>query len=143
MFGRHERGSVLIVVLIVGALLGVQIVYLGRMIVVMRRSSEARYRMYQALDVALSGKAYVGALWVGLPEFVLVPNKAGIYRSLLGMHQVGVPLDGALYLFKHTSGEFVDVYSVGVLSDGRGKAIVRFSYKLVSGDLVFLGMEKI
>lgn len=143
MSGRRKQGSVLIVVLIVGALLGVQILFLGRMIILMRRTSEARFQMYRALDVALSGKAYVRALWRDLPEFVLVPNKVGIYRSLLGMRQVGVPLDGALYLFKHTSGEFVDVYSVGVLSDGRGKAIVRFSYKLVSGDLVFLGMEKI
>ena len=141
---QTSRGSVLLVVVIIGGIIAIQVMFLAHMLVLVRQSSEDHYKAVKVYYVAMSGRSVIMSLLLTLPEWSSVPDKAHIYSGVSGAKLVSVPVEGRVSLFKHTVGSHVEVYSVGYLLDGKSKAIVRFGcdWDNAKNRWIFRGLEK-
>jgi hypothetical protein len=131
---KQTEGYILIATLIILGILSMQLLFLGKNILIYKSAVENHYQAVKVAYLAKSGRKIAEDAIDLLPEWQTIPNKQLIYQSLALTYQPVTDLDGTLYLFKHTTPTTLDTYCIAK-TNAKNRALYVFHYKKTSEKL--------
>jgi|APSaa5957512576_1039674.scaffolds.fasta_scaffold87068_2 hypothetical protein len=130
---NNQKGSVLIVTLLVISALLIQITGLTKVLLLYNKTSLLQYNQLKAYYLAESGFALANSHFESIPAVPPTPSKDEIVKLIPTSKTFTANLEGEIHLLKNTS----SIFSIGTV-DTKYKSIIKRNYT-TSGNIIILG----